>query len=102
MSARVAVGLVLPIGELLFDGVEPTWADISAQVKRAEEVGFDTVWTVDESSGGTPIGRARAAGGNASPYWRGGGRKFNRSGGHLGNLRAAAQPRHGGAGRRNT
>lgn len=48
MSARVAVGLVLPIGELLFDGVEPTWADISAQVKRAEEVGFDTVWTVDE------------------------------------------------------
>jgi alkanesulfonate monooxygenase SsuD/methylene tetrahydromethanopterin reductase-like flavin-dependent oxidoreductase (luciferase family) len=47
MASGVAFGLVLPVGEW------PTrerhsWSEIRAQVRRAEEVGFDTVWTADE------------------------------------------------------
>ena len=47
MSGGLAFGLVLPIGEWPYQ-VRPTWAEISAQVKRAEELGFDAVWTADE------------------------------------------------------
>lgn len=48
MSGGVAFGLVLPMFERPVDGVKPTWAEISAQAERAEELGFDTVWTADE------------------------------------------------------
>jgi alkanesulfonate monooxygenase SsuD/methylene tetrahydromethanopterin reductase-like flavin-dependent oxidoreductase (luciferase family) len=30
------------------DGSKPTWAEIYAMAARAEELGFDTVWTADE------------------------------------------------------
>ena len=47
MSGRVAFGYVLdmqagPAGE------KPAWSAINALAQRAAEVGFDTVWTVDE------------------------------------------------------
>jgi alkanesulfonate monooxygenase SsuD/methylene tetrahydromethanopterin reductase-like flavin-dependent oxidoreductase (luciferase family) len=47
VSGGVAYGLALPVGQ--WPSVEkPSWAEISAQVRRAEELGFDTVWTADE------------------------------------------------------
>ena len=48
MSGGVPFGLVLPMFERPVDGVKPTWAEIRAMVQRAEELGFDTVWTADE------------------------------------------------------
>src|ERR1700694_4769970 len=30
------------------DGAKPTWAEIRAIAERADELGFDTVWTADE------------------------------------------------------
>lgn len=47
MSGRVAFGYVLPM-QMERDGEKPAWAKINALVKRAAELGFDTVWTVDE------------------------------------------------------
>jgi alkanesulfonate monooxygenase SsuD/methylene tetrahydromethanopterin reductase-like flavin-dependent oxidoreductase (luciferase family) len=47
MSSGVAYGLVLPVGEWP-SAKRPSWAEISALVRRAEELGFDTVWTADE------------------------------------------------------
>ena len=48
MPGTVAFGLVLPMFERPVDGMKPTWAEIRAEVERAEELGFDTVWTADE------------------------------------------------------
>jgi alkanesulfonate monooxygenase SsuD/methylene tetrahydromethanopterin reductase-like flavin-dependent oxidoreductase (luciferase family) len=42
------VGLVLPMGESFVDGSTTRWADIRDLALRAEELGFDTVWTADE------------------------------------------------------
>jgi probable F420-dependent oxidoreductase len=43
----VKVGLFLPTYELEMDGVTPRWNDIVAMARRAEEVGFDSVWVAD-------------------------------------------------------
>jgi alkanesulfonate monooxygenase SsuD/methylene tetrahydromethanopterin reductase-like flavin-dependent oxidoreductase (luciferase family) len=48
MSAGLALGLVLPMVEQPVAGVKPTWAEICAMIERAEQLGFDTVWTADE------------------------------------------------------
>ena len=48
MAAGVKFGLVLPMFERPVDGAKPTWAEIRAMAVRAEELGFDTVWTADE------------------------------------------------------
>jgi alkanesulfonate monooxygenase SsuD/methylene tetrahydromethanopterin reductase-like flavin-dependent oxidoreductase (luciferase family) len=48
MGVGVAFGLVLPMVEGPADGLKPTWLQIRAMVERAEQLGFDTVWTADE------------------------------------------------------
>ena len=41
-------GLVLPMFESPMDGAKPSWSEIAALAVRADELGFDTVWTADE------------------------------------------------------
>ena len=45
MGVGVAFGLVLPMVEGPADGLKPTWLQIRAMAERAEQLGFDTVWT---------------------------------------------------------
>jgi alkanesulfonate monooxygenase SsuD/methylene tetrahydromethanopterin reductase-like flavin-dependent oxidoreductase (luciferase family) len=40
-------GLLLPHGEGGLDGTTPRWADLLALARRAEAVGFDSLWVVD-------------------------------------------------------
>ena len=42
------VGLVLPMGDSFVDGRTVRWTAIRDLAIRAEEIGFDTVWTADE------------------------------------------------------
>jgi alkanesulfonate monooxygenase SsuD/methylene tetrahydromethanopterin reductase-like flavin-dependent oxidoreductase (luciferase family) len=42
------IGLVLPMGESFVDGSTTRWLQIRDLANRAEEIGFDTVWTADE------------------------------------------------------
>jgi alkanesulfonate monooxygenase SsuD/methylene tetrahydromethanopterin reductase-like flavin-dependent oxidoreductase (luciferase family) len=42
------IGLVLPMGESFVDGSTVRWVEIRDLAQRAEEIGFDTVWTADE------------------------------------------------------
>ena len=42
------IGLVLPMGESFVDGSTTRWVEIRDLALRAEEIGFDTVWTADE------------------------------------------------------
>jgi alkanesulfonate monooxygenase SsuD/methylene tetrahydromethanopterin reductase-like flavin-dependent oxidoreductase (luciferase family) len=42
------VGLVLPMGDSFVDGTTARWVDIRDLAVRAEEIGFDIVWTADE------------------------------------------------------
>lgn len=48
LGVGVAFGLVLPMVEGPADVVKPTWLQIRAMAERAEQLGFDTVWTADE------------------------------------------------------
>jgi alkanesulfonate monooxygenase SsuD/methylene tetrahydromethanopterin reductase-like flavin-dependent oxidoreductase (luciferase family) len=54
------VGLVLPMGDSFVDGATARWVDIRDLALRAEELGFETVWTADEllwrAADGTPQG----------------------------------------------
>lgn len=54
------IGLVLPMGDSFVDGSTVRWAQIRELATRAEEIGFDTVWTADEllwrPEGGRPQG----------------------------------------------
>ena len=51
------IGLVLPMGESFVDGSTTRWADIRDLALRAEELGFDTVWTADELLWRPPDGK---------------------------------------------
>lgn len=42
------IGVVLPLAQFGPDRVTPRWSDIRAMAIRAEELGFDTIWTPDE------------------------------------------------------
>jgi alkanesulfonate monooxygenase SsuD/methylene tetrahydromethanopterin reductase-like flavin-dependent oxidoreductase (luciferase family) len=44
----VEIGLVLPMGEVFGDGLTARWVNIRDLALRAEEIGFDVVWTCDE------------------------------------------------------
>ena len=44
----IEVGLVLPMGDSFVDGTTVRWTEIRDLAIRAEEIGFDTVWTADE------------------------------------------------------
>ena len=48
MAGDVTFGLVLPMFERPVDGAKPTWDEIRTMCERAEQLGFDTVWTADE------------------------------------------------------
>jgi alkanesulfonate monooxygenase SsuD/methylene tetrahydromethanopterin reductase-like flavin-dependent oxidoreductase (luciferase family) len=54
------IGLVLPMGDSFVDSSTVRWAQIRDLALRAEELGFDTVWTADEllwrSGDGKPQG----------------------------------------------
>ena len=51
------IGLVLPAGESFVDGSTARWTEIRDMAVRAEAMGFDTVWTVDELLWRPPGGR---------------------------------------------
>jgi alkanesulfonate monooxygenase SsuD/methylene tetrahydromethanopterin reductase-like flavin-dependent oxidoreductase (luciferase family) len=51
------IGLVLPMGESFVDGSTTRWTDIRGLALRAEEIGFDTVWTADELLWRSPDGK---------------------------------------------
>jgi len=42
------IGLVLPLNQSFVDGSTTRWTEIRDMAVRAEEMGFDTVWTADE------------------------------------------------------
>src|ERR1044071_9636053 len=44
----IEIGLVLPMGDSFVDGRTVRWTEIRDLAIRAEEIGFDTVWTADE------------------------------------------------------
>jgi alkanesulfonate monooxygenase SsuD/methylene tetrahydromethanopterin reductase-like flavin-dependent oxidoreductase (luciferase family) len=44
----VEIGLVLPMGDTFVDGSTARWITVRDLALRAEEFGFDTVWTADE------------------------------------------------------
>lgn len=59
--ARLELGAVIPIIQSGPDRAVPSWRDVLEQARRAEEIGFDTVWTPDEllwraEDGGPPRG----------------------------------------------
>src|SRR3954468_6375096 len=53
------IGLVLPMGDSFVDGSTVHWKDIRDLALRAEEIGFDTVWTADELLWRPPGGDVR-------------------------------------------
>ena len=59
---RLELGLVLPMGDSFVDGQTVRWTAIRDLSLRAEEIGFDTVWTADELLW-------RPEGGRAQGWW---------------------------------
>ena len=60
----IEIGLVLPMGDSFVDGSTVRWVEIRDLAVRAEELGFDTVWTADELLW-------RPAEGNPQGWWEG-------------------------------
>jgi alkanesulfonate monooxygenase SsuD/methylene tetrahydromethanopterin reductase-like flavin-dependent oxidoreductase (luciferase family) len=61
----VEIGLVLPMGDVFFiDGSTARWVDTRDLALRAEEIGFDVVWTSDELLWRPPDG-------NPQGFWEG-------------------------------
>ena len=54
-SRPLRIGLFLPHGERHMDGKTPGWTDILAMARRAEEVGFDSLWVSDHLTRFGPI-----------------------------------------------
>ena len=48
MARSMKIGLVLPQFEQVKSGEAPRWETIAGMARRAEELGFDTVWVADE------------------------------------------------------
>lgn len=59
---KLELGLVLPMGDSFVDGQTVRWTAIRDLSLRAEEIGFDTVWTADELLW-------RPEGGRAQGWW---------------------------------
>jgi len=51
------IGLVLPMGDSFVDGSATSWVQIRDLALRAEELGFNTVWTADELLWRPPDGK---------------------------------------------
>jgi alkanesulfonate monooxygenase SsuD/methylene tetrahydromethanopterin reductase-like flavin-dependent oxidoreductase (luciferase family) len=47
VSRPLRIGLLLPQMEGAMDGATPRWRDLAAMARRAEDAGFDSVWTID-------------------------------------------------------
>ena len=60
----IEIGLVLPMGDSFVDGAPVRWVEIRDLAVRAEELGFDTVWTADELLW-------RSEDGKAQGWWEG-------------------------------
>lgn len=41
------IGIILPVAEFRMDGATPRWSDLLAMSRRAEELGFASIWVVD-------------------------------------------------------
>jgi probable F420-dependent oxidoreductase len=41
------IGIILPVAEWRMDGETPRWSDLLAMSRKAEEIGFDSIWVVD-------------------------------------------------------
>jgi alkanesulfonate monooxygenase SsuD/methylene tetrahydromethanopterin reductase-like flavin-dependent oxidoreductase (luciferase family) len=48
------IGIVMPLAQFGADRTTPRWTDIRRMATRAEELGFDTIWTPDELLWRTP------------------------------------------------
>ena len=48
MAAGFEIGAVIPIIQSGPDRFVPSWSEVRDQARRAEEIGFDTIWTPDE------------------------------------------------------
>jgi len=48
MALPFDIGVVLPLAQFGPDRITPRWSDIRLMAGRAEEMGFDTLWTPDE------------------------------------------------------
>jgi probable F420-dependent oxidoreductase len=46
-TRRLKLGVMLPHAEGRFGGGTARWSDLRAMARRAEEVGFDAIWTID-------------------------------------------------------
>ena len=44
---QMKLGLMLPQAEQRFGGATARWSDLAAMARRAEEAGFDSIWTID-------------------------------------------------------
>jgi len=61
MADRFEIGAVIPIIESGPERSVPGWSDVRDQARRAEEIGFDTIWTPDELLWRTEDGPPRGA-----------------------------------------
>jgi alkanesulfonate monooxygenase SsuD/methylene tetrahydromethanopterin reductase-like flavin-dependent oxidoreductase (luciferase family) len=48
VSGGFEIGVVIPIIQSGPERVAPSWQEVRDQARRAEEIGFDTIWTPDE------------------------------------------------------
>ncbi len=96
----VEIGLVLPMGDSFVDGSTARWVDIRDLALRAEELGFDVVWTADELLWRPAGGQAAGLVGGCVRDFRRRGRDLASEGRDVGLLGAPPQPgNHGKGGR---
>lgn len=57
VAPPLQVGLLLPTYEGMVDGETPRWSDMLAIARRAEAVGFDSLWVVDHLT--IPVDQSR-------------------------------------------
>ncbi len=67
------IGVVMPLAQYGADRVTPRWSEFRDMARRAEAVGFDTVWTPDEL-----LWRPEGEGGRGRLGWRLDGRRGRR------------------------
>jgi alkanesulfonate monooxygenase SsuD/methylene tetrahydromethanopterin reductase-like flavin-dependent oxidoreductase (luciferase family) len=61
VTAAFEIGAVIPIIQSGPERSAPGWSDVRDQARRAEEIGFDTIWTPDELLWQTADGPPRGA-----------------------------------------
>jgi alkanesulfonate monooxygenase SsuD/methylene tetrahydromethanopterin reductase-like flavin-dependent oxidoreductase (luciferase family) len=61
LTARFEIGAVIPIIQSGPERSVPRWSEVRDQARRAEEIGFETIWTPDELLWQTEDGPPRGA-----------------------------------------